>query len=201
MRRPQDHGSGCWRWRKNKGASGGAWPQRADRAGDGRPGPSEHPAASNGSALSGVQDSRWLRLPSPPPVINKAQAYALATGDSWLAQGVNVLLFGPPGSGKCPAGKCSAGRRRQRLAHAHDRPSNLVQKLRPPARARPGGRARPLDKYNIVPDDLTFIPKDQAEAILMVGRSTAWRSHLRTTVARQWDGVFHPALTIYRITC
>lgn len=90
------------------------------------------------------------------PIISNAQAYALAAGDSWLAQGVNVMLFGPPGSGKCPAGKCSAGRRRQRLAHAQDRPSNLVQKLQRPTRARPGGRARPLDKYNIVPDDLAL---------------------------------------------
>ena len=32
--------------------------------------------------------------------ISKARVTALAEGDSWLAQGTNILLFGPPGVGK-----------------------------------------------------------------------------------------------------
>ena len=34
------------------------------------------------------------------PVVSKAQVMALAAGDSWLEQGANVMLFGPPGGGK-----------------------------------------------------------------------------------------------------
>jgi DNA replication protein DnaC len=34
------------------------------------------------------------------PVVSKAQVMALAVGDSWLDQGANILLFGPPGGGK-----------------------------------------------------------------------------------------------------
>src|ERR671933_925513 len=34
------------------------------------------------------------------PVISKAQLMALAAGDAWLNQGANLLLFGPPGTGK-----------------------------------------------------------------------------------------------------
>src|SRR3954447_4829852 len=32
------------------------------------------------------------------PMVSKAQVMALAAGDSWLDQGANVMLFGPPGA-------------------------------------------------------------------------------------------------------
>ena len=34
------------------------------------------------------------------PVVSKAQVMALAAGDSWIDNGANLLLFGPPGAGK-----------------------------------------------------------------------------------------------------
>ena len=34
------------------------------------------------------------------PMISRAQLMALAAGDSWLEQGANLILFGPPGAGK-----------------------------------------------------------------------------------------------------
>jgi DNA replication protein DnaC len=34
------------------------------------------------------------------PMISKAQVMALASGDGWIEQGANLLLFGPPGAGK-----------------------------------------------------------------------------------------------------
>jgi len=34
------------------------------------------------------------------PMISRAQLSALCAGDAWLAQGANVILFGPPGGGK-----------------------------------------------------------------------------------------------------
>ena len=34
------------------------------------------------------------------PMISKAQVMALTAGDSWLARGANLLLFGPAGAGK-----------------------------------------------------------------------------------------------------
>ncbi len=34
------------------------------------------------------------------PMISRARIVALAEGDSWLAKGTNILLFGPPGVGK-----------------------------------------------------------------------------------------------------
>jgi DNA replication protein DnaC len=37
------------------------------------------------------------------PMISKAHFMALAAGDTWLEKGSNLLLFGPPGSGKTHA--------------------------------------------------------------------------------------------------
>src|SRR3974390_102470 len=34
------------------------------------------------------------------PMVSKAQVMAITAGDSWLAKGANLLLFGPPGGGK-----------------------------------------------------------------------------------------------------
>ena len=34
------------------------------------------------------------------PMISKAQVMALASGDGWIEQGANLMLFGPPGAGK-----------------------------------------------------------------------------------------------------
>jgi DNA replication protein DnaC len=34
------------------------------------------------------------------PMISKAQVMAITAGDAWLSKGANLLLFGPPGSGK-----------------------------------------------------------------------------------------------------
>src|SRR3984893_1579710 len=34
------------------------------------------------------------------PVVSKAQVMALAAGDAWLQMGANLILFGPPGTGK-----------------------------------------------------------------------------------------------------
>jgi DNA replication protein DnaC len=34
------------------------------------------------------------------PMISKAQVMAIVAGDSWLDNGANLLLFGPPGGGK-----------------------------------------------------------------------------------------------------
>ena len=34
------------------------------------------------------------------PMISRAQVMALCAGDSWLEQGANLILFGPPGGGK-----------------------------------------------------------------------------------------------------
>src|SRR5438309_6417348 len=54
------------------------------------------------------------------PMVSKAQVMALASGDSWLENGANLLLFGP----KPSRGSHRARLRRERMAravHAHQR--------------------------------------------------------------------------------
>lgn len=43
-------------------------------------------------------------------MLSKAHLMALASGDTWLEMGANLLLFGPPGSGKTMPRPRSAGR-------------------------------------------------------------------------------------------
>ena len=63
-------------------------------------------------------------------MVSKAPIHALAAGDSWLAKGANVLLFGPPGSGKSHLG---AGLGRALVENGwlvlYTRTTDLVQKL------------------------------------------------------------------------
>ncbi|HEX2141437.1 MAG TPA: ATP-binding protein, partial [Candidatus Limnocylindria bacterium] len=104
------------------------------------------------------------------PMISKAHLQALATGDAWLDQGANVLLFGPPGSGKSHCGAA--------LGHAlvgngyrvlFARTTDLVQRLQAARRdlALEAAIAR-LDKFDlIVLDDLCYARKDQAETSVL----------------------------------
>ncbi len=91
---------------------------------------------------------------------------AVAAGDAWLAQGANLLLFGPPGGGKEPP------RRRDGLALVEagfkvlfTRSTDLVQKLQV-ARRELGLEAAitRLDRFDLlILDDLAYVTKDRAE--------------------------------------
>src|ERR1700720_701266 len=53
------------------------------------------------------------------PMVSKAQDMALATGNGWLDQGANILLFGPPGGGQEPSCRgARSGSRAERPARA-----------------------------------------------------------------------------------
>src|SRR6478672_1034697 len=55
-----------------------------------------HRLESNLSADKTLANFDFAQVPS----VSKAQISALAAGDAWIEQGGNLLLFGPPGSGK-----------------------------------------------------------------------------------------------------
>ena len=55
-----------------------------------------HCLESNLSADKTLANFDFTQVPS----VSKAQMSALAAGDAWIEQGGNLLLFGPPGSGK-----------------------------------------------------------------------------------------------------
>jgi DNA replication protein DnaC len=101
------------------------------------------------------------------PVVSKAQVMALASGDSWIDNGGNLLLFGPPGAGKshlaCAIGLALVENGRRVL---FTRTSDLVQRLQMARRDLVlESMLGKLDKYHLlILDDISYVSKDQAES-------------------------------------
>lgn len=104
------------------------------------------------------------------PMVSKAQVMALAAGDSWLEKAANLLMFGPPGSGKshlAAALGLALVENGWRVLFA--RTTDLVQKLQTARRdlQLEAAIAR-LDKYHLlILDDLAYVTKDQAETSVL----------------------------------
>ena len=104
------------------------------------------------------------------PMISKAQVTAMAAGDSWLAKGANVLMFGPPGGGKshlAAAIGLALIENGWRVLFA--RTTDLVQKLQVARRELQLENAiAKLDKFDLlILDDLAYVTKDQAETSVL----------------------------------
>jgi DNA replication protein DnaC len=104
------------------------------------------------------------------PVVSKAQIMALAAGDAWLDKGANLILFGPPGTGKSHlAAALSFALVENGWRVLFARTTDLVQRLQIARRelALEAAIAR-LDKYHLlVLDDLAYVTKDQAETSVL----------------------------------
>jgi DNA replication protein DnaC len=104
------------------------------------------------------------------PVVSKAQVMALAAGDAWLGMGANLILFGPPGTGKSHLAAAlgfALVENGWRVLFA--RTTDLVQRLQIARRelALEAAVAR-LDKYHLlILDDLAYVTKDQAETSVL----------------------------------
>ena len=119
------------------------------------------------------------------PMLSKAQVMALAAGDAWLNNGANLLLFGPPGSGKshlaAALGLANTARRDLALEAA-------IAKL---------------DKYDLlILDDLAYLTKDQAEtSVLFELIAARYERRSLLITANQpfgdWGKIFpDPAMTV-----
>jgi DNA replication protein DnaC len=132
------------------------------------------------------------------PMISKAQIMALSSGDGWIQQGANIMLFGPPGTGKSHLGAAIG------LALVENgwrvlfmRTTDLVQRLQVARRelALESAIAK-LDKYHLlVLDDIAYVTKDQAETSVLfelIGSRYERRSMLITANQPfgEWDKVF-----------
>jgi DNA replication protein DnaC len=132
------------------------------------------------------------------PVVSKAQVMALAAGDAWLDRGANLILFGPPGTGKSHLAAAlgfALVENGWRVLFA--RTTDLVQRLQIARRelALEAAVAR-LDKYHLlVLDDLAYVTKDQAETSVLfelIGARYERRSLLVTANQPfgQWGKIF-----------
>jgi DNA replication protein DnaC len=104
------------------------------------------------------------------PMISKAHVMALASGDTWLSKGANLLLFGPPGSGKSHA---AAALGRALIESGYRtlfvRTTDLVQRLQVERQALQLAAAiAKLDRFDLlILDDLSYVTKDQAETSVL----------------------------------
>lgn len=139
------------------------------------------------------------------PMISKAQITAIAAGDSWLEKGANLLLFGPPGSGKSHlASAIGLALVENGWRVLFTRTTDLVQKLQAARRdlALESALAK-LDKFHLlILDDLAYVTKDQAEtSVLFELISTRYERRSMLITANQpfgeWGKVFpDPAMTL-----
>ena len=104
------------------------------------------------------------------PVVSKAQVMALAAGDAWLDRGANLILFGPPGTGKSHlAAALGFALVENGWRVLFTRTTDLVQRLQIARRelTLEAAIAR-LDKYHLlILDDLAYVTKDQAETSVL----------------------------------
>ncbi|CDZ55084.1 Transposase-associated ATP-binding protein, putative, partial CDS, partial [Neorhizobium galegae bv. officinalis] len=96
------------------------------------------------------------------PMISKAQVMAITAGDSWLAKGANILMFGPPGGGKSHlAAAIGLALIENGWRVMFTRTTDLVQKLQVARRELQLESA--IDKLNkfdlLILDDLAYVTK------------------------------------------
>lgn len=135
------------------------------------------------------------------PHVSKAHVTALTEGDSWVEQGANLLLFGPPGVGKshliCAIGHGLIDRGFRVL---FTRTSELVQKLQVARRElRLPAELAKLDRFDLlILDDLSYVRRDQAEtSVLFELIAERYERKSLAITANQpfsgWDQVFPDA--------
>lgn len=104
------------------------------------------------------------------PMLSKAQVMAITAGDSWLAKGANLLLFGPPGGGKSHlAAAIGLALIDNGARILFTRTTDLVQKLQVARRELALEAAiNRLDRFHLlILDDLAYVSKDQAETSVL----------------------------------
>jgi len=104
------------------------------------------------------------------PSLDKSQVMSLSTGDYWIEEGHNVLLFGPSGVGKTHL-VAGIGERLVMSGYRvlFTRTTTLLQKLQAAKRASTlPAQLSKLDKYDcLILDDFGYVKKNEQETDLL----------------------------------
>lgn len=139
------------------------------------------------------------------PMISKAQVMALTQADRWLAEGANLILFGPPGGGKSHlAAALGLALVENGYRVLFTRTTDLVQRLQVARRElNLEATIDKLDKYHLlILDDIAYVTKDQAEtSVLFELISARYERRSMLITANQpfgeWGRIFpDPAMTL-----
>ena len=139
------------------------------------------------------------------PMISKAQVMAITAGDTWLDQGANLVLFGPPGGGKSHlAAAIGLALIENGWRVLFTRTTDLVQKLQLARRELALEAAiEKLNKYHLlILDDLAYVTKDQAETSVLFELISARYEHRSILITAnqpfgEWNKIFpDPAMTL-----
>ncbi len=142
------------------------------------------------------------------PSVSKAQISAMAQTPTWLRQGSNLLLFGPPGAGKT---HLVAGLGHALIDAGHRvlfmRTGDLVQRLQVARRdLRLPQELAKLDRFDLmILDDISYVRRDQAETSVLfelIAERYERKSLAITanTPFSEWGAVFpEPAMTVAAI--
>ena len=132
------------------------------------------------------------------PTISKPRVMALASSDSWVEDGANVIIFGPPGAGKSHLASAiglALVERGKRVLFT--RTTDLVQRLQSAHKElKLEGMLNRLNRYDLlILDDLSYVRKDQSETSVLFELISAryeCRSTLITANAPfvEWKKVF-----------
>lgn len=139
------------------------------------------------------------------PMVSKAQVAALCAGDTWLRNGANLILMGPPGGGKSHLSSAiGLALLEKGWRVLFTRTSDLVQRLQVARRELSLEAAiNRLDHFHLlVLDDFAYVTKDQAEtsALFELISARYERRSLLITANQpfgEWNKVFpDPAMTL-----
>lgn len=132
------------------------------------------------------------------PTLNKSQINAFSSGEIWIENGRNLLIFGPSGAGKTHIG-AAIGDKLVESGHRvlFTRTTELVQKLQAAKRelALPAALEK-LSKYDcLILDDFGYVRKDQEETNVLfelICERYENKSLLITCNQgfAEWDGIF-----------